>query len=86
MKIADDGLAAAVDLSARYMHDRYLPDKAIDLIDRSCTQNELAKSMGEWMPSLTQHADGDDPAGELVVAADDIAEVLSILLESQLRG
>ena len=81
VKIADDGLAAAVDLSARYMHDRYLPDKAIDLIDRSCTQNKLAKSMGEWMPSLAQHADGDDPAGELVVTADDIAEVLSILLE-----
>lgn len=33
--IADDALQAAVDLSTRYITDRFLPDKAIDLIDHS---------------------------------------------------
>jgi ATP-dependent Clp protease ATP-binding subunit ClpC len=82
VKIAEDGLAAAVDLSARYVHDRFLPDKAIDLIDRACTQKKLARSMREWMPSL---AEGDGSStesdGSPVVGAEDIAEVVSILLE-----
>ncbi|HHY08093.1 MAG TPA: ATP-dependent Clp protease ATP-binding subunit [Corynebacteriales bacterium] len=33
--ITDDAIRAAVDLSSRYITDRYLPDKAIDLIDES---------------------------------------------------
>lgn len=39
--IDDDAIADAVDLSARYITDRFLPDKAIDLIDEACS----AKSM-----------------------------------------
>jgi len=35
IRITDDALVAAVDLSSRYITDRYLPDKAIDLIDES---------------------------------------------------
>ena len=35
MSITDDALEAAVELSARYIRDRYLPDKAIDLIDEA---------------------------------------------------
>ncbi len=33
VRYTDDALKAAVDLSARYIHDRKLPDKAIDVID-----------------------------------------------------
>ncbi|CCG99347.1 ATP-dependent Clp protease ATP-binding subunit ClpB [Fibrella aestuarina BUZ 2] len=33
--IQDDAIIAAVELSARYINDRYLPDKAIDLIDEA---------------------------------------------------
>jgi ATP-dependent Clp protease ATP-binding subunit ClpC len=80
VEIADDGLAAAVDLSARYMHGRFLPDKAIDLIDRACTQKRLARSMREWMPLFAQ-GDRGDRAGKVLVGADDVAEVISILLE-----
>ena len=39
--IEDDAIADAVKLSTRYITDRYLPDKAIDLIDEACS----AKSM-----------------------------------------
>ena len=35
VKITDEAIEAAVDMSARYIHDRYLPDKAIDLLDEA---------------------------------------------------
>ena len=35
VKISDQAIEAAVDLSSRYIFDRYLPDKAIDLIDEA---------------------------------------------------
>jgi ATP-dependent Clp protease ATP-binding subunit ClpB len=36
IKIADSALVAAVTLSHRYIADRFLPDKAIDLVDEAC--------------------------------------------------
>lgn len=38
VKITDQALRAAVDLSDRYITDRYLPDKAIDLIDEAASR------------------------------------------------
>jgi ATP-dependent Clp protease ATP-binding subunit ClpC len=38
VKITDEALKAAVDLSDRYITDRYLPDKAIDLIDEAASR------------------------------------------------
>ncbi len=35
VRYTDDALKAAVELSAKYMHDRKLPDKAIDIIDEA---------------------------------------------------
>jgi len=35
LKITDEAISAAVSLSARYINDRYLPDKALDLIDEA---------------------------------------------------
>nr|WP_300003273.1 ATP-dependent Clp protease ATP-binding subunit [Tissierella sp.] len=37
VKITDDALRAATELSARYITDRFLPDKAIDLIDEAAS-------------------------------------------------
>ncbi|KKT76683.1 MAG: ATP-dependent chaperone ClpB [Candidatus Peregrinibacteria bacterium GW2011_GWA2_44_7] len=37
VKIRDNALVAAVNLSARYITDRFLPDKAIDLMDEACS-------------------------------------------------
>ena len=39
--ILDDGIEAAVDLSIRYMNDRFLPDKAIDLMDEAASKVKL---------------------------------------------
>ena len=38
VRIKDDALIAAVDLSSRYISDRFLPDKAIDLIDEAASK------------------------------------------------
>ena len=38
VKITDDAVSAAVRLSARYINDRFLPDKAIDLMDEAAAK------------------------------------------------
>ena len=48
VKIADNALIAAATLSHRYISDRFLPDKAIDLIDEACA---LIKTEMESMPT-----------------------------------
>ena len=48
VKIADNALIAAATLSNRYITDRFLPDKAIDLVDEACA---LIKTEMESMPT-----------------------------------
>ncbi len=72
VRISDDALEAAVDLSRRYVHDRFLPDKAFDLLDRACTEEKLQTGV---RPGV------ETPGGKPVVDADDVAEVLSLMLE-----
>ncbi|HHW90059.1 MAG TPA: ATP-dependent Clp protease ATP-binding subunit [Clostridiales bacterium] len=47
VKITDDAIEAAVRMSERYIMDRYLPDKAIDLIDEAASR---VKVSGNTMP------------------------------------
>ncbi|MFU8827153.1 MAG: ATP-dependent Clp protease ATP-binding subunit [Brevefilum sp.] len=44
LRIEDDALESAAKLSARYVSDRFLPDKAIDLIDESASRVRMYKS------------------------------------------
>ena len=47
VKIADSATKAAVELSARYLPDRRLPDKALDLLDEACSRKKaLGLSLG----------------------------------------
>jgi ATP-dependent Clp protease ATP-binding subunit ClpB len=48
LRISDDALIAAVNLSVRYLPDRFLPDKAIDLIDEAASSLKIEI---ESMPS-----------------------------------
>ncbi|MDU3688087.1 MAG: ATP-dependent Clp protease ATP-binding subunit [Anaerococcus hydrogenalis] len=41
VEITDDAIKAAVDLSQRYIQDRFLPDKAIDVIDEACSKERI---------------------------------------------
>ncbi len=44
LEITEEALVAAANLSARYVPDRYLPDKAIDLIDEAASRVRMYKS------------------------------------------
>jgi ATP-dependent Clp protease ATP-binding subunit ClpB len=53
VRIKDEAIIAAVELSARYITDRFLPDKAIDLIDESAAKLRLEmNSMPEELDKL----------------------------------
>lgn len=45
VKILDEAIEAAVTLSIRYITNRYLPDKAIDLIDEACSKAKVNASV-----------------------------------------
>ena len=44
--ISDEGIRAAVEMSERYINDRFLPDKAIDLVDEACSRVSLKVQSG----------------------------------------
>ena len=52
VKILDEAIEAAVSLSTRYINDRFLPDKAIDLIDEAASKVRLATYI--LPPELTE--------------------------------
>lgn len=55
VEITDDALIAAVTLSKRYIADRFLPDKAIDLIDEACAKVRMAiDSMPEELDEVNR--------------------------------
>ncbi len=55
VKISDQAIEFAVKLSVRYINDRRLPDKAIDLIDEACSKKKIGfKSQSKTVISLTK--------------------------------
>jgi ATP-dependent Clp protease ATP-binding subunit ClpC len=56
VKITDEAINAAVKLSSRYISDRFLPDKAIDLIDEACSRVRLrAYTAPDNLQELEKH-------------------------------
>ena len=55
VKITDEAIRAAVRLSARYITDRYLPDKAIDLVDEAASRLRIHKRA--YAPDLKELED-----------------------------
>ncbi|MFL7814271.1 MAG: ATP-dependent Clp protease ATP-binding subunit [Anaerolineales bacterium] len=88
LQISDEALVAATDLSARYVSDRFLPDKAIDLIDEASSRvrmyknpiGEDAKDVVQKLRSVRQEL---KQAEEEHVPSDDLEELESSL-EDQL--
>ena len=56
LQITDEALEAAVKLSARYINDRFLPDKAIDLMDEAASRVRM--ETGGYLPGA------EEPGGE----------------------
>ena len=56
VSIRDQSLIAAVKLSSRYITDRFLPDKAIDLVDEACSRMKMEiNSKPEELELLDRH-------------------------------
>ena len=66
LKITDSVIKAAVELSVKYLLDRRLPDKALDLLDEACSRKKV--------PKLSMVGDIDENFG--TVGYEDIAEVV----------
>lgn len=85
--ITDDAIDAAIRLSEKYITDKYLPDKALDLIDEASSRAKLKcfcepKSLKELEESLNLILDKkkvQKKSPEIYVTSEDIAEVLSSL-------
>ena len=61
VKIDDSALVAAAELSDRYVTDRFLPDKAIDLIDEAASKIRIEKSV--HAAGHPGHGDAAEPDG-----------------------
>jgi len=55
VRITDDAIVAAVNLSSRYITDRFLPDKGVDLIDEAASQLKISL---ENMPPILSETHG----------------------------
>ncbi len=63
IKITQEAIKASVHLSQRYINDRHLPDKAIDLIDEACSRVRMklgssSENMGEIASVLNDYLTG----------------------------
>lgn len=76
-RITDGALEAAVSMSVRYITDRFLPDKAIDLVDEAAA-----------MVSLTCHSDGgySEKKRDMLVRDGKIEEAVRLAEKARERG
>ena len=95
VEITDDALEAAVKLSGRYINDRFLPDKAIDLIDEAAsrvrlmnyTRPEKVKSLEAQIEMLEDEKEAAirdeayEKAGEIKKKQEKLREKTAALLE-----
>lgn len=70
VKISDDLLKMCAVLSERYINDRFLPDKAIDLLDEACACRSIRSA------ELEKIADGEKKIKELEAKLTEIEEVV----------
>ncbi|OHD69560.1 MAG: ATP-dependent Clp protease ATP-binding subunit ClpA [Spirochaetes bacterium RBG_16_49_21] len=55
VEYSDEALRSAVELSAKYINDRYLPDKAIDVIDEAGAFSRMTRGEGDDTSAITVH-------------------------------
>lgn len=72
VKISNEAIEAAVKLSVRYVNDRFLPDKAIDLIDEAASKKQLqGYKVSEDLEILQKESAKLDERMEQAIIADD---------------
>ncbi|MCI8363755.1 MAG: ATP-dependent Clp protease ATP-binding subunit [Eubacterium sp.] len=85
IKISDEALEAAAKLSDRYINDRYLPDKAIDLMDEAAAKLRLAQAVkkGRVSADLEEKIKELEQSKEKALIKGDMDLVLQIHAEEQ---
>jgi ATP-dependent Clp protease ATP-binding subunit ClpB len=82
VRIKDEAIIAAVELSSRYISDRFLPDKAIDLIDESAAKLRLEmNSMPEELDKLERQIRQLEIEREAIKREKDEAQLKDLSLE-----
>ncbi len=82
VRIKDEAIIAAVELSSRYITDRFLPDKAIDLIDESAAKLRLEmNSMPEELDKLERQIRQLEIEREAIKREDDEAKLKELNTE-----
>lgn len=71
-RLTDEALQAAISLSIRYLSDRYLPDKALDLIDEACAVKKIQLAQAQ-----TEQPD---------VSREDIASIVERITGIKVQG
>ena len=85
LNISDDAVKAAVELSIRYVTDKNLPDKAIDLIDEACSIKSMKYNFDEsWIKKIKEKIAKINKNIELAVIAQEYKKA-SKLKEEQLK-
>jgi ATP-dependent Clp protease ATP-binding subunit ClpC len=79
----DAAIRAAVEMSARYLPDRFLPDKAIDLIDQAGARARLALGSRVDVAGLREQLAALETAKAAAVAAEDYEEASRLRDESE---
>ena len=70
VKVSSDIIRQAVIMSEKYIHDRFLPDKAIDILDEACSRINLENKNLVKLELLKQELSKVQAEKEEVVAAD----------------
>lgn len=70
VKISSDVIRQSVIMSEKYIHDRFLPDKAIDILDEACSRINLENKELYKLEMLKQELSNVQAEKEEVIAAD----------------
>ena len=85
LRITDEALEAAARLAARYVPDRFLPDKAIDLVDEAASRVRVFKVLHpEVGPTLLDSAEVNDEGPGVVVGSRPLMETIGALQHDRL--
>ena len=82
LTISDDAVDAAVELSQRYLPDRFLPDKAIDLIDEGAARLRMEDEVPTALRALSDRAERAAREKQQAIAAQDF-ERAAILRDAE---
>lgn len=76
VEISRDAIEAAVRLSVRYINDRFLPDKAFDLIDEACSRVKIrAMAVPQSLSNAVNALNGLKKQRDFAVSTGNIAEI-----------